>query len=235
MTKQQIKKSGVFSPGIIDGNVFYFLSAKDGFFFKQEGQEDYNRDDSGKFIKLDATAVIEARYQYLLLHQEKEMETEIQNEFERLGLQLVSKAQDIIKFIQGFECYTEKYTEDHKEDTSTIIFNAVLENANPEFLKQRKRQAELFFINNPKALETKQQLLQYVEDKNYELLYSLVGFKFGEPMATFNMHSETDMFTLKQVFSADVIEKTLTDLKEKGSLYLIAKINVEKKYSSYAT
>lgn len=72
MTAAEIKKSKLYTPGLIGGEVVHFLVAGHGFFLRHDTSKDFLKDDSGKAVVLPEKDVIEARQLYLSCHNEVE-------------------------------------------------------------------------------------------------------------------------------------------------------------------
>ncbi len=217
MTIEEIKKSGRFTPGLVGGETMNFLLAdKDMYYLKRADQDSYLKDDNGKYVKLHIDEVVQARYRYLSENFEKEKEQSIDREYERLGKELTVKAAEIVKFVE----------EKNKWLTGNVgILGAVLRDHNPQQYEASQREAVDFFRQHPTVNELVASLQELAEVKNYEGLHQMLG-GHQEPLGTFKLGSAS----LKRIFSKDALPQTLNDLTEKGALYVMARVNVEKRY-----
>ena len=227
MTKAQIKKNKIYSPGLIGGEIVYFLEASKGLFFiNHEGTEGYVKDNKGQYVKIALQDVIDARFTYLSSFLEKEMEAAIKDELKVLGQKYVETAQKLIDNIEKYEARVNDSYEKDSFNIHSIIFQL---QENPEKAKQEYKQRAVDFFNQyPDAIRLKNELKSWVEKEDYESLYrSLNAMK---PMGSFNIKEGADLTAFINLFGGDRIGHTVDELVEKGSLYLAAKINVEKKY-----
>lgn len=72
-------------------------------------------------------------------------------------------------------------------------------------------------------------LLKYKINTPYNQLYTHF-FQDGVPMiGSFKIASSSDIHALKALFNADLIMDTIEEIKEKDHLYMVAKVNVEKR------
>lgn len=228
MTKAQIKKSKIYSPGLIGGEVVHFLSASKGLFFlNHDGHDGYVKDDKGIYSKLTLNEVIDARFTYLSSFLEKEMKDAIEEEMGIIGMKYVKMAEELIYKIERYE---ERMNDSYEKDSFNIHSLIFQLQPDPGKAKQEyKQKAVDFFNENPYALTLKNKIKLFVEKKDYESLYKHF-ISFGDAMGSFRISEESDLTAFINIFGAKNIDKTLDEMKEKGSLFLIAKINVEKKY-----
>jgi hypothetical protein len=216
MTKEQILKSKILSPGIIGGSIVKFLDAgKNTFFLKHEGSEDYLKDENGKYVKMAIDDVLQARMLYLSSFEEKEKEEAIQRQVEKLADGYIKKANEVIEKITIYDSY-------RKEDSVNM---QILEKMNRNIYEQKIKEVEAFWENNPTALEYKEMLEKAIEDKDYESLFSVFEDNL---IASFSTIGELE--ALKNIFGIDNLAKTIEERNQKGSLHLKAKVEVEKRY-----
>lgn len=222
VSKQQVLRSRIFSPGIIGGEKAIFISCDKNFFFmKHNGAKNYLKDGDGKYVKVAMEQVIEARILYLSSpgYMEQEKAEAIQDELEKLGKELVVKANEFISLVKQQEAHLSGHYDD-------ILTKAIIEqNGTKE--KYRDKAVEFFRIV-PTAVEIKQALSEAVSQKDYETLYRYLN-RF-EPLGSFKTSEGADITAFVNLFHASVVNNTIADLQEKGALYLKAKINVEKTY-----
>lgn len=217
MTKDQIIKSQIYSPGLIGGEKVYFLPGENGYFIKHEGQSAYLKDNKGKFVLLPLADVIEARITYLATYYEQEKEFAIQEQIKSMHAEAIEKAQEIIKLITG-----------HQNRRDGVKNEISFLEALPGIKEKLERETKTFFKQNPNAIEIKDDFAQLITNEDYDTLYCRLEQGAGKPLATFNFNG--DLAALVNLFHAKALDNTVKELKEKGSLYLEAKIIVEKKY-----
>lgn len=226
MTKQQIIKSKILTPGLIDGKTVHFLATSGNLYFmKPDGQEGYNKDTKGQYVKIPKDEVIEARLQYLDSYGAQEKEHAILDELLRLQTDLEKRAQDYILIITNHE----KFISDIDCDGDSLL--DILARYFPEFKETSKKESDSFFQSFPDAAKFRDALKTALLAKDYELLYQLIDFKYGKPLASFKNGPDVDFTAIKNIIGRDNIEQTINDLKDKGTLYLQAKIKVEKQYA----
>jgi len=223
MTAAQIKKSRIFSPGLIGGESVYFLSAeKDLFYIKYNDKDGYVKDNKNKYVKINIDEVIEARLLYWCSYGGKEKKQAINDEIKKMGKELVVKAEKIIKQIERFERIANKKYDDVEFSLMQLI--------SKDYQEKQEKQAVAFFNDNPTAAVLKNTLLEMIEKKDYEGLYQQVEFEFGKALVTFKNGSDIDFTALSNLFGQRNIEKTISALEEKGALYVKAMAIVEKRY-----
>ncbi len=222
MTAVQVKNSKIFSPGLIGGEIVYFLFAeKDLFYMKHVQDGPYVKDDKGKYSKIHMNDVIEARLLYWAAYGEKEKALAVKEETETLGKELCEKSQKVIDRISELERFaTKQYLP---------MEGGLMDMVSPTYKEEKEKQAVLFFANHPGALEFAEKLRHFIKMKNYEELYRHC-IEPGEPVATFSNAKDADFTAMINIFGAANIEKTTIALKEKGSLHLMATAIIEKRY-----
>ena len=183
MNEEQIKKSGILSPGLVDGHVTNFLATSNGqYWLKRVGQDGYQKDADGKLLCIPLASVLHARHEYLTLHYEEEIQRAIEREISKLGGELVEKATKVIDFIsqqQGWVSATKSTGQKLKE--------AILRQHDPAVAEHKEQVAKTFFADNPTALAFAEALAKYIIEANYEALYQALT-PAGEPIAVFKHH-----------------------------------------------
>lgn len=233
MTKEQIKKSKKYSPGLIGGEIVAFLpSEKNTFFLKHDGQENFLKDENGKFVKMDIENVVDARFLYLTTFEEKEKQDAVNSEFESLKRKLQEKANEIINKINQYENWVNgKWHSLNSTDTTmAVIVEHLYAQQGTNIKEQNKIAGQMFFTQNPTALEMREKLKTLLENEDYDYLDHLLNFEFWKPLATFKNGEDVDFTAFVNLFGAKNIMNTIDENATKGSLYLKAKINVEKSY-----
>lgn len=225
MTIAQIKKSKIYSPGLLDGKIVNFLpSVKKTFYVQNKGEAGYARDQNNKYIILDIDKVIQARFEYMEIYADAEKAEMIQKEIERLQDELVKKAQRIIDSVELAEAARDRRPAKGQNFTQHVLQQAMYA-IGPSEMDKNENQAKLYFARNPDAIKLKEGLIKLVDDKDYISLHYLF-IKFGEPVASFSV--DGDITALINTFHADKIAETM-DRAQENPLYLQAKINVELK------
>ena len=223
MTIEEIQKSGILSPGLVDGSVMTFLATvKNGYYLRSVDEQSWKKDKDGKLLTIPLASVLHARQEYLNMHQAAEIANAIQLEITKLGTALVEKASELIDFITLQEGWV---TEDKTKGQS--LLHEIIRQNDPAIVNRHVAGAEQFFQQNPTAIEFRDKLKKHVEDLDYEALYRALN-EDQQPIGVFGHNSPA----LLRVFGRLALDDTLTDLQESGPLYLKAKINVEKRYFS---
>jgi len=223
ITKEQIIKSGRLSPGLIGGEIVYFLLASKNLYFINHSEDGpYSKDNKGKYIKMPLEEVVEARELYLTSFWEKEKSEAIQEELKIIKKALKEEAEALIKTIEKYDRWRL-----YKYDGFTELLSTAFTGSNYDLKKENKKKADKFFEgdNEKNYLEIKDKLKDYLLYKDYEQIYFL--FNSGKPIGTFS--TKGDLTALINVFGADNINKSIDTLKE-SPLLLLAEINVNKKY-----
>lgn len=217
MTREQIQKSNILSPGLIDGTVIIFLLA-DGntYFMKPEGEGGYLKDKKGKFQKATFQQALDARYEYLQVNFEQEMTAAIEREVQKLGSEAIEKAKKIIGWVK----------EQHElaNETGSASVQAMRQQ-NPNLYDYNKRNAQDFFERNPNALLDTEQLFRLIESQDYEAVYHVLGLD-REPVFYASFDSEIPIL----LFSKMKLDATPTEIKEQGAIWVKAKANTRKRY-----
>lgn len=238
MNKADVVKSKIYSPGLIGGEVVTFLEASNSnwkydkryFFIKHTGSESYLKDELGKFVKLPIDDVVEARLLYLAGYQAKEMKAAIKEELAQLQTDLTKKATDIIKKVKQMEMYRDGSFP--KGSIEEMLLNHRQDPEEPTVAEKYKAKADAFFQQIPTAGAFKDKLEQLLTAKDFDSLYYLFNNDHWLPLlASFKTGDDVNLTALVNVFGAKNINKSLDTLVKKGSLALIAKINVEKRYN----
>ena len=230
MTKEQIIKSKIYSPGLIGGEVVTFLQApKNTFYVTHQGKEGFLKDDNNKFVLFNIEKVVDARYLYLTNSLEQEKENRNQSEIIVITNELLKKKKKHIDHIQ----MNENWLIGVKNSSGNITIDQLQEIADDLESKKigqpmwehRKKQAEYFFEQNTFAIDFKNELLELIKNENWNKLYSI--FRKKNNPITFK--TDGDLTALINTIGANVIENTIEKMKE-SSLYLEAKVKVEKMY-----
>lgn len=221
-TKDDVKKSRLFSPGIFEEKIVYFLHAGNDFFYVKEAAEaPYLKDGKGKYIQYKLDAVIKARLQYLAVYFEQELESSINNEIDNLKNEVKEKAEKIINIITQYERWAQG-----NQTVIESIFASMAEQDERILIEKGKSFLKLY----PDAADIKLKLQDAVLKADYSVLHKLVHFYFIQPAATFKIGQDDNITALKNIFGAANINDTLDEMNEKGPLYLEAKVKVEKMY-----
>lgn len=234
LLREQILRSKLYAPAMMDGEEVFFLESTGGMFFvKRLSDEEYIKKE-GKFLKIPFDKVVDCRLLYLSspdgAQKEKnklqiEKENAIAEELKTLQEGLAKKAQEAITIIDEMDGkLTGKYG-----DEGGILATLMGDEGFKEARKRDKDHAKAFFKRFPKAKEYCQELKKLLQENDYETLHVILDFQFGKPMGSFS--TTGDLTAAINIFGAKNIEGTLDTLKEKGQLAVIAKINVEKRYA----
>lgn len=227
MNDEQIIKSGKLSPGLIDGVVHEFLAHSSGqYYYRPKGADAYLKTD-GKFKLLPSVSVLHARSEYLAIHLEDEMTVAINLEFQTLGKGLVQEAKGLIDYLDEKIRWSKPAPENSAKFSD--MEQSIFKQADQTAYTTKKAEATAWVQSNPTAELLLKQLRTACTDQDFETLYALTGKK--EQPLLISRNTATDQ-VLKRMFSAGAIEKTIEELNNNGTLYLRAKVNVEKRYFS---
>jgi len=225
ITKQQIKQSKIFSPGIIGGETVYFLPTSNHCFFMKHSEEgEYVRDNGGKYAKLDIDAVIEARLLYLSGNLEAEKATAVEEMEAEINFQLQVEAAAIVNKIVDYNSWKNG---DYSSmgDLDTIYGSAHA----PTVLSDNKRAAIDFLNEYPNSNEIRQNLHTLVAQSNYKQLYIFIGFSMGKIAVSFKPGLLIDIKAYKQLL-LNISNNHNEDIEKYGSISAIARAVVENQY-----
>ncbi len=230
--KAIIEKTRIVSPGLIDGTVHIFLpSDKNTYFVKKDGEEEYKRDPGGKFVKLTLQECMEAREKYLAEFGEKEKEAKILEQMQFIRDELTAQAKETISFIVKMECYRDgKLIPDEEVHTHALgdVLNSLVAQR-PEIQERNKVQANLFFLQNPTAIEIKKGLAKLLTAGDFESLHSC--FNHGKPVLSVKHTDPLGMNALINMLHINEIDKTVDELKSpEGNIRIAARAIVEREY-----
>lgn len=209
MKKEQVIKSGIFSPGLIGGEKIFFLKCdKDTFYLKHGEESPYLKDDKGKYVKMGFDDVVEARLSYLSTYFEQEKQEAVDFEYSKLTSELMAKANKKLAQME--------FTIEAADDEGSIGFALAHANGRKITVTDEER-------------ESCKYLRQLIEAKQYDLLDIAIN-GFGNPMASFSIKDGADQTALLNLFHKDNLDKTLETKAEKGGIMVKAMANVEKRY-----
>lgn len=227
MTDEQIIKSKKFSPGIIDGAIYEFLAHSTGqYYYRRAGTDSWLKRD-GQFVLLPFGSVLVARAEYLNQYLEEELKQKVEVEMQQLGKDLLAEAAGIISWLDE-RIRWSKPIADNSGDLRDLA-QSIVKQYNENEYNRKKAEAFEWVQANPTAELLLSQLQTACATKDFEALYSLTGKKSEPLLITRKTHMEG---VLSRLFSAGTVEKTIQDMTDNGSLWLRAKINVEKRYFS---
>jgi len=229
ISKQQIKHSKIFSPGIIGGEIVYFLPTTNHCFFMKHSEEgEYVRDNGGKYAKLDIDAVVEARLLYLYENLESEKFIAVKEMLAEIENSLINEANAIKTKINNYLAWQLN------DYTSMGDLDAVYGSAHtPTIIANNNTEAKAFIehFSVYKLKEYAATLSALISGKNYEYLYRLLNFNEGKIQTSFKPGLLIDRQAFKKLnLLNDAAANSNTDLTDTVSLHQIAKTIVEKMY-----
>lgn len=223
MQRHHIIKTRKVSPGIIGGEVVHFIESgtKDMFWFKHDGTDSFHKDEKGKYSTLSFDQVVDARMIYLASYENDEKEALIQKSIESQKKELAKKGMEIVDKIEA----KEKAAVDGFQDT---LAGMIIKGASQERYENHVQAARQFFIDNPNIIELKNTLKSALLNDDFDLVYHIVEFQFGKPTVSFK--TTGDLTAMINTIGSENIVETIENTRKHGSLYLIAKAEVEKQY-----
>ncbi len=222
MTIDQIKKSGIISPGLINESTVLFLPTGDNktYFIKHEGTNNYVKDLKGKYVKLPKADVLESRQKYLELYGPAEIEKAIEDEMVSLHEAVLERAKFFIQLIAELK--------DHLNNkfTNQELYPALKLALNREIGQNLKLAAETFFTEHPAAYKLDTELYYLSKERDYEALYQMVMEHTSVSLLSLRNNSGINYKGLHALFS----NKELSAGNEMAPLYSKAKSIVHERY-----
>lgn len=229
--KKIIQKTQTVSPGIIDGVIHHFLpSTENMYYVKKDGEDEYQRDAGGKYVKMSFDECVAARELYLVEHGDAEKEVKIVAEMEIIKADTLKKAKEIVDRVKQMEDWKDGKYGGYEDEVMGGIVKALYE-SHPDHdgIKNRNQaQAKAFFAQCPNASAMKKQLQAWIDAADYEGLYNYLN---QGRLATFKDGDELGLNALVNIFHVDQLEKTLDNLKgHEGNIRIAARAIVEREY-----
>jgi hypothetical protein len=222
-----VNPNNVGSPILLDNydEPINILRMKSGFWISQNME--LKKDEKRNYIVISVNQAVAGREKYLEKYKQQIYTQKIESELFKLQSDVDRKLTNLLDKLQTILILSGK-KEVKISFAQQIILDNLRINYKYDFERMQKESGKIVtaeFLNQYNYLTTQKQL---GNQKDYDTLYNFLSDN-RNTLGFFQLDNESHVKALLSNFHASEILKTIECIQEKGTLYTIAKINVDKR------